>query len=364
MAESIFSLQADGIDDFHVHLRQGKIMEHVTTRLPAGGYRAAYVMPNLKPPITTTDMAVEYHRQLTELCPGVEFWMTLYLTPSLTPEEIKRAKASGVIFGVKSYPRGVTTNSDSGIESYDNYYPVFKAMEEAGLVLNLHGEVPSDCATDTCVLNAEAKFLPHLERLHTDFPKLKIVLEHATTAEAVELVSKLGETVAATLTVHHLDLVVDDWAGQPHNFCKPVAKYPRDRDALRRVVQTGHPRFFLGTDSAPHPKDTKECAIAHAGVYTSAMALTYLVDLFERLQCLDKLHSFACENGRKFYGIEAKSQGGTPSITLVKQDTIVPASYAYDNEAGVQQEIVPFRAKQRVAWSLSEPRQETVVYTA
>lgn len=148
------------------------------------------------------------------------------------------------VLGVKSYPRGVTTNSEGGIESYEAYYPVFAAMEEAGMVLNLHGEVPSAAATNTCVLNAEPAFLPHLRKLHAQFPKLRIVLEHATTRAAVECVKSLGDTVACTITAHHLALTVDDWAGQSWHFCKPVAKYPDDRAALREVVREGRYRVL------------------------------------------------------------------------------------------------------------------------
>ena len=181
--------------------------------------------------------------------------MTLYLSPELTPDEIRKASAAGIAgnsfavyihtrfdirrSGVKSYPRGVTTNSEGGIESYEAYYPVFAAMQEEDMVLNLHGEVPSSAETNTCVLNAEPTFLPHLRKLHATFPRLRIVLEHATTRAAVECVKSLGDTVACTITAHHLALTVDDWAGQSFNFCKPVAKYPDDRQALHDVVKEG-----------------------------------------------------------------------------------------------------------------------------
>lgn len=223
------------IDDFHCHLRQSSMMEMVAPKISSGGVRLALVMPNLRPPITTTDQALAYKTELSLLSPTTEFLMTLYLNPELTPEEIYHAHANGII-GVKSYPKGVTTNSDSGIESYELYYPVFEAMQKVGMVLNLHGEIPSDSAKDVCVMNAEQEFLTHLIKLHQDFPSLKIVLEHATTMKAVECVKSLGNTVACTITIHHLILVVDDWAGCCHNFCKPVAKFPHDRAALREVI--------------------------------------------------------------------------------------------------------------------------------
>eukprot|EP00128_Syssomonas_multiformis_P007862 Colp12_sorted_trinity150504_noHs@33988 len=233
--------------DMHTHLRQNVLANMVVPLVRQGGIGRVLVMPNLQPPVYTVDEALKYKSELEALDPSVDYRMTLYLSAKLTPEEVKKAAASGIA-GVKSYPKGVTTNSESGIESYTTYYPVFKAMEEHGIVLNLHGEVPSNHSKNICVLNAEHHFLEHLEQLHKDFPKLKIVLEHVTTAAAVEKVKSLGETVASTITAHHLDLTVDDWAGKNHNFCKPVAKFPSDRDALRSVVIEGHPRFFLGSD--------------------------------------------------------------------------------------------------------------------
>ncbi|CAJ0910337.1 16896_t:CDS:2, partial [Entrophospora sp. SA101] len=228
---------------------------------------------------------------------------------------------------VKSYPRGVTTNSDSGIESYTNYYQVFKAMEEEGMILNLHGELPSDPDQDVCVLNAEEKFLVHLQKLHQDFPNLKIVLEHATTKAAVDVVKSLGDTVGCTITIHHLQLVADDWAGKCHNFCKPVAKYPHDRQALRDVILEGHPRFFLGTDSAPHPAHLKECAQSCAGVFTTPLALAYLATILDSFGAIPRLNDFACENGKKFYGIEHNDK--LLKTKLIKASVKVPEKYSY-----------------------------------
>jgi dihydroorotase len=204
------------IDDFHVHLRQGSLMDLVTPTLSKGGCRLALVMPNLKPPIKTVSEALEYKTKLLELSPSTQFLMTLYLHSGLTAADIYAAKEAGIV-GIKSYPKGVTTNSDSGIESYTIYYPIFAVMEKVGLILNLHGEIPSDPSSDICVLNAERLFLKHLKQLALDFPNLKIVLEHATSKEAVEMVKSLGDNVACTITIHHLHLVVDDWAGCCHN---------------------------------------------------------------------------------------------------------------------------------------------------
>jgi dihydroorotase len=213
--------------------------------------------PNLQPPITNTDMALKYKQELEALAPQVTFLMTLYLSPELTVDEVRKASKAGIA-GVKSYPRGVTTNSDAGIENYEIYYPVFKAMEEEGMVLNLHGEIPSDNNKNICVMNAEEKFLPQLEKIHTAFPNLKIVLEHATSEAAVQMVKRLGDTVACSITVHHLQLIVDDWAGQAHHFCKPVAKYPQDRQALREVVASGKKRKIKSSVDL-HPRDSSLC---------------------------------------------------------------------------------------------------------
>ncbi|KAI0759928.1 Dihydroorotase [Irpex lacteus] len=322
--------------DFHVHLRQGTFSELVTKHVRQGGFSLAYVMPNLQPPILNTEEALLYKSQLQAIDPAVEYMMTLYLSPELTPDEIRKASAAGIA-GVKSYPRGVTTNSEGGIESYEAYYPVFAAMQEEDMVLNLHGEVPSSAETNTCVLNAEPTFLPHLRKLHASFPKLRIVLEHATTRAAVECVKSLGDTVACTITAHHLALTVDDWAGQAYNFCKPVAKYPDDRQALRDVIKEGHPRFFLGSDSAPHPPVKKSTASPSqpcaAGVYTSPILLPLVAHLLESFGALDKLEGFVSTNGRAFYkkparaGLEVSLRRTTKRIDEVwtqGQDSVVP----------------------------------------
>ncbi|KAI9355435.1 hypothetical protein DFJ73DRAFT_623688 [Zopfochytrium polystomum] len=343
------SFAAQAVDDFHTHLRQGALMRTVTPLLASGGVRTALVMPNLKPPITTTEQAMAYKSQLQSLAPTVEFLMTLYLTPDLTPEEVRKAAKAGIV-GVKSYPRGVTTNSDSGIESYKAYYNVFAAMEEVDMVLNLHGEIPSDPSNDVCVLNAEERFLKHLAELHADFPKLRIVLEHATTKAAVDLVKSLGHTIGCTITIHHLELVVDDWAGQCHNFCKPVAKYPHDREALRSIIKEKHPRFFLGTDSAPHPRHTKESAIGAAGVFTGPHVLQYLVNALDSFGALDAFHSFACENGRRFYKL-LPIPSTARVIVMNRTPFKVASDISYVDDDGQNRTIVPYRAAKELSFS-------------
>ncbi|KAK7470921.1 dihydroorotase [Stygiomarasmius scandens] len=338
--------------DFHVHLRQGTLRELVTPHVRKGGFFTAYVMPNLKPPITNTDQALAYKAQLEAIDPNVKYLMTLYLSPELTPEEIRKAKAAGIV-GVKSYPRGVTTNSDGGIESYELYYPVFRAMEENDMVLNLHGEVPSDATKNIHVLNAEPQFLPHLHALHKAFPKLRIVLEHATTRAAVEAVKACGSTVACTITPHHLALTVDDWAGQSWNYCKPVAKYPDDREALRAVIKEGHPRFFLGSDSAPHPPHTKStstpaCGCA-AGIYTSPILLPLVAHILESFGALDKLEGYVSTFGRQFY--KEESNFGT-KVTLKRipegQSNMIEEKFMLGEES-----VVPFWAGKPLNWCIA-----------
>lgn len=245
------------------------------------------------PPITTVQAALDYKKRLQKVEPNVNYLMSLYLHPSITPDTIHEAKKAGIA-GVKSYPAGVTTNSASGVVDYESFYPVFKAMEEEDLVLNLHGEAPPSPAdagpgSQITVLNAEEAFLPTLRSLHERFPKLRIILEHCTTAAAVEAVSACGPNVAGTITAHHLFLIIDDWAGDPINFCKPVAKLPSDRIALLKAATSGDPKFFFGSDSAPHLLSAKKglsdgglgagkCA---AGVFTQPNVVAFVLEAFE-----------------------------------------------------------------------------------
>ncbi|KAJ7774260.1 hypothetical protein DFH07DRAFT_800818 [Mycena maculata] len=336
--------------DFHVHLRQGKLATLVTPHVREGGFALAYVMPNLKPPITSTAQALAYKAELEAIDPTVEYLMTLYLSPDLMPEEIVKAKEAGIV-GVKSYPRGVTTNSDGGIESYEMYYPVFEAMQRVDMVLNLHGEVPSDAATNTHVLNAEPQFLPHLHSLHKAFPNLRIVLEHATTRAAISAVKACGPTVACTITAHHLALTVDDWAGQSFNFCKPVAKFPDDREALREVIWEGHSRFFLGSDSAPHPAHSKATSTptqgCAAGIYTSPILLPLVAHLLESFGALDKLDGFVSTFGRRFYRRDLGAEQ-TDRVVLRKVSSIVVES-TYGSGEDI---VVPFWAGKEIGWKI------------
>lgn len=309
------------------------------------------LQPNLVPPITTVQHCLDYKSRIQKLAPDVKLLMSLYLHPSITPEVIREAKKAG-IRGVKSYPAGVTTNSSSGVVDYEQFYPVFSAMESEGMILNLHGEAPP--ATDITVLNAEEAFLPTLHDLHRRFPKLQIILEHCTTAAAVEAVKACGPTVAGTITAHHLFLIVDDWAGDPINFCKPVAKLPSDKRALLKAATSGSPKFFLGTDSAPHPLKAKkggfdnEVGKCAAGVFTQPYATQLVLEAFEdalakNVITKDDLKDevvtgFLGGFGRKFYG----EPPSTNKIKIVSGAEKVVQSLEVPSQDERPQLVVPF----------------------
>ncbi|KAI5207895.1 Dihydroorotase [Aureobasidium subglaciale] len=350
--------QFDGLEipapaDFHVHLRDGPMMELVTPTIRQGGVNTVFVMPNLVPPITTVQHALDYKKRLEAIEPNVNFLMSLYLHPDITPEVVKEAVAAGIT-GIKSYPAGVTTNSSAGVVSYEPFYPVFEEMERQNMVLNLHGEVPGSKDNDITILNAEEAFLPTLKGLHERFPKLRIILEHCTSAAAIEAVKSCGPTVSATITAHHLFLIVDDWAGDPHSFCKPVAKTPKDREALLKTVVSGNQKFFLGTDSAPHPAINKRGDKVAAGVFTQPHAVGYVLSALEQgiergvLKADDvteeKLKGFLGLNGRKFYGAEDKKG----EKVVLRKDGVKVQSLLKNADGSI--EVVPFRRDQKT-WS-------------
>ena len=257
--------------DLHVHLRQDELTELVVPQIRRGGVSTVFVMPNLQPPITCVPQALEYLTQLQAIEPNVIFLMSLYLHSSITPSTIKEAAAAGIA-GVKMYPQGVTTNSDSGVTNLDRYFPVFAAMEKHDLVLNLHGEVAD--LTGHGDKTAEEAFLPTLMELHENFPKLRIVLEHCTTKAAVDAVKACKNNVVATITAHHLYLTSDDTTN-PLAVCKPMPKSPADRSALLKAVCTGDPKFFFGSDSAPHPLSAKQPASGSNAPVPAGVLLVY-----------------------------------------------------------------------------------------
>ncbi|KAK3365750.1 hypothetical protein B0T24DRAFT_636629 [Lasiosphaeria ovina] len=334
--------------DMHVHLRNapGPISQLVTPTIRQAGVDCVFVMPNLAPrPIVTVDEALEYQRHLQALDPSVTYLMSLYLHESLTPDEIRKARKAGIA-GVKAYPRGATTNSQWGVVSFEPFHDVLTAMEQESVVLNLHGEVPSSAADGVTVMNAEAKFLPVLGELVAKYPRLHIVLEHCTTAAAVDAVRSFGEIVVGTITAHHLSLLVDDWSANVNNYCKPSAKSPEDRRALLDAVVRSNGKFFLGTDSAPHDISAKKGkGNTAAGVFTQPYALGYvLMALEEAIQrgdigeddvTEDSLVGFFGTYGRRFYGAEAADR----KILLTRGGQVIAQSLKGDGA-----EIVPFRA--------------------
>jgi dihydroorotase len=333
-------------DDFHLHLRDGELLQAVLPHSSAT-FGRGLVMPNTEPPVLTGDDAERYRKQIVEAVPeGHRFepLMTIKVVSGTTRQVVDEARAAGVVAG-KLYPEGVTTNSADGVRDVMALGEVFQAMSDAGMVLCLHGETP-----DTFCLDREGRFVDEvLPYLAESFPDLRIVLEHVSTAAAVEWVraqpadsGKGG--VAATVTVHHLLLTLDDVVGgmlSPHHFCKPVAKRPEDRAAIVAAATSGCSRFFLGTDSAPHLRGAKECAQGCAGVFTAPVALPLLAELFDGLGVLDRLDDFCSGFGADFYGLP-RNQG---TLRLVRDPWVVP-----DELAGV----VPLRAGATLPWRVGE----------
>jgi len=333
-------------DDWHLHLRDGAALKAV---LPdtARQFARAIVMPNLRPPVTTTLLASTYRTAILDAVPrGAAFepLMTLYLTDNTPANEIKEAKASGIVHGVKLYPAGATTNSDSGVTDLAKCSPALAAMEEVGMPLLIHGEV-TDANID--VFDREKVFIErNMETLLTRYPKLKIVFEHITTKDAADFVTSAPNTVAATITVHHLLMNRNEmFKGgiQPHHYCLPVLKREEHRLALVKAATSGNPKFFLGTDSAPHSKHSKEAACGCAGIYTAHTALELYAEAFEAANALDKLEAFASFYGADFYGLPRNSE----KITLVKENWQVPASLPFAGD-----ELIPLRAGQTITWKL------------
>ncbi len=333
-------------DDWHLHLRGGDILRAV---LPdtARRFARAIVMPNLDPPVTTVEQARAYRDRILAVLPaGMRFepLMTLYLTDVTGPEEIGKARASGFVHAVKYYPAGATTNSESGVTDLKRAYPVIAEMEKQDFPLLLHGEVTD---SDIDVFDRECVFIErHLAPLARAFPKLRIVLEHVTTQDAVAFVEQAGANVAATITAHHLLLnrnAMFSGGIRPHAYCLPVLKREQHRQALVKAATSGNPKFFLGTDSAPHARRAKESACGCAGIYTAHAALELYAEVFEAAGALDKLEAFASFHGADFYGLPRNRD----SVTLVRESWTVPPEMDLGAES-----LVPLRAGEAVAWKL------------
>jgi dihydroorotase len=333
-------------DDWHLHLRDGAMLRTV---LPdtATRFARAIVMPNLKPPVTTVADAQAYRERILAARPaGSNFQplMTLYLTETSSAEEIRKAKESGMVQGVKYYPAGATTNSENGVRDLRVVYPVLAAMERWDLPLLLHGEV-TDPAVD--VFDRESVFIERvLLPLRRDFPALRMVLEHVTTQGAVDFVHSAGPHMAATITAHHLLLnrnALFQGGIRPHHYCLPVLKREQHRQALIAAATSGSPQFFLGTDSAPHAQAAKESACGCAGIYTAHAAIELYAEVFDQAGALDRLEGFASRHGPTFYGLPCN----TEQITLRRESWTVPASIGAGEEI-----VVPFRAGENILWRL------------
>ncbi len=336
-------------DDWHLHLRDGAALAAVLPHT-ARQFARAIVMPNLRSPVTTVALARAYRERILAALPAgsrFEPLMTLYLTDNTRPEEIALARSSGVVHAVKYYPAGATTNSDSGVTELARCFPALQAMEKAGLPLLLHGEV-TDPEVD--VFDRERVFIDTvLPRITQRFPGLRLVLEHVTTREAVEYVAAAPEGVAATITAHHLLLNRNAmFAGgmRPHHYCLPLLKREAHRQALVRAATGGSPRFFLGTDSAPHARRSKEAACGHAGIYSAHAAIELYAEAFAAAGALDKFEAFASFHGADFYRLPRNSE----TITLRHESWQVQAAFAFGDD-----ELVPLRAGERLAWRLRQP---------
>lgn len=334
-------------DDWHLHLRDGEALGSVLAHT-AAQFGRAVVMPNLKPPVTTVEQAAAYRDRIVAALPeGASFepLMTLYLTDNTPASEVIKAAASGFVKAVKLYPAGATTNSDAGLTDIAKAYDTLAEMERVGLPLLVHGEVtdPKIDLFDREMVFIDTVLLP----LTLRFPKLKVVMEHITTKDASEFVANSPLTVAATITAHHLLYnrnAIFQGGIRPHWYCLPVLKRESHREALVAAATSGNPKFFLGTDSAPHARQTKEASCGCAGCYTAYAALELYAEAFEQAGALDKLEAFASFNGPDWYGLSRN----TSKVTLLKQDWIVPADYPYIST----DTIVPLRAGETLSWKM------------
>jgi dihydroorotase len=328
-------------DDWHVHLRDGEMLRKVA-RYTAHQFARAIVMPNLVPPITTVEAAASYRQRIVNAGgPGFTPLMTCYLTDSISPDEVARGFEEGVWIAAKLYPAGATTNSATGVTNVRNIHPVLARMEQIGMVLCVHGEVTDP---DVDVFDREAVFIDRiLDPLTRDFPDLKIVLEHITTSEAAQFVAGAGATIGATVTPQHLVINRNAiFAGglRPHAYCLPVAKREQHRLAVRKAATSGSPKFFLGTDSAPHARHAKESSCGCAGIFNAPFALESYATVFEQEGALDRFEAFASLNGPRFYGLPINQE----TVTLERTQLAVP------EEVGG---LVPFHAGETLHWRLA-----------
>ena len=332
------SIIIDSPLDMHLHLRDGDMLK-VVAPLSATYFSGAIIMPNLIPPVTTKDEVVSYKQRIIEASKDNSFnpYMTLFFKPTYSREFLSEVKDK--ISAIKLYPAGVTTNSDGGVTGFniDELEDTLNSMSEFNIPLSIHGE------TNGFVMDREAEFASIYEMLASNFPNLKIIMEHITTRESVALLDRYNN-LYATITLHHLLITLDDVAGgmlQPHLFCKPIAKRPEDREALREVAFSGHPKVMFGSDSAPHPQDRKEASFCSAGVFTAPIALQLLTELFLENSNLDNLQKFISTNAQNIYDIEVPKK----RVILEERDFIIPNRYGT---------VVPIYAGEQIKYSIEE----------
>ncbi len=334
-------------DDWHLHLRDGDVLADVIP-FTAARFRRAVIMPNLTPPVTTVAQARAYRDRILEATPGASDFqplMTLYLTDNTSPDTIREAAASDCVYAVKLYPAGATTNSDAGVTDLAHCAEALATMEETGLPLLIHGEVTHDTVD---IFDRESRFIDErLAPLLEQYPMLRVVFEHVTTARAVEFVRQAAAHVGATITPQHLlfnrnHLLVGGI--RPHYYCLPILKQERDREALLEAATSGSPKFFLGTDSAPHAQSDKESACGCAGCFSAPAAIELYAQAFESVGRLDRLEAFASHFGADFYGLPRNRN----TITLIRQNWTVPDDYRFGT-----QRIVPLRAGETLTWKLA-----------
>lgn len=333
-------------DDMHCHFRLGDLLAEVLP-LTAQYSGRGVAMPNTRPrAILTADDVLWYRGEIERVLnkmaerPSFEPLMTIEIRDNTTPRMVRDARRAGAVAG-KAYPLGVTTNSEEGLRDFfsDKILKTFCAMQDVGMLLLIHGELDLD---RTLVTKREEVFLPTLQKLAALFPGLKIVLEHVSTRKAVQMVEELGKNVAATITAHHLLLTLNDVIGygiQPHHACMPIPKDFDDRDALIEAATSGNPKFFSGSDTAPHPREKKECAKGACGVFTAPVLPSLVAEIFAKASCLNKLEDFTSRFGAQFYGLPLNNE----TITLIKEEWTVPEQYG---------SVVPFRAGTKLQWRL------------
>ena len=334
-------------DDWHVHLRDGAVLESVVN-YTARQFGRAIIMPNLKPPVTTVALGRAYRgRIMAALDPSLDFMplMTAYLTDTIDAGELERGHAEGVFTAAKMYPANATTNSSHGVTNIKNIQAVLETMQKIGMPLLVHGEVTHQ---DVDIFDREAVFIDEvMVSLTKDFPELKVVFEHITTQEAAEFVAEAGPNIGATITPHHLDFnrnAIFKGGIRPHFYCLPIAKREKHRLALRNAATSGSNKFFLGTDTAPHAVGAKESACGCAGIFNAPHALESYVKIFDEENALDKLEAFASKNGPAFYDLPVNKD----TVTLTRREQAVPERLSLADT-----EIIPFHSGETLAWSLS-----------